>query len=116
VKRLADVRADDRVKVVDLGADGGAFLLAHPRTGVDLRVIASDGGGWDHVSVSLPNRCPNWVEMEATRRAFFDDDETVIQIHPPLTDYVNCHPHTLHLWRPQNAEIPRPPAVFVGPK
>jgi hypothetical protein len=28
-----------------------------------LRVIASDGEGWEHVSVSLANRCPTWDEM-----------------------------------------------------
>ena len=26
-------------------------------------VIASDGMGWDHVSVSLKKRCPIWSEM-----------------------------------------------------
>jgi hypothetical protein len=42
----------------------GVFNLPCPRTGVFLHCVASNGGGWDHVSVSLPNRCPNWIEME----------------------------------------------------
>ncbi len=37
------------------------FLI--PFESCTLRVIASDGMGWAHVSVSLPNRLPNWREM-----------------------------------------------------
>ena len=28
---------------------------------------------------------------------------------------LDCHPHCLHLWRPLDAEIPRPPGWMVGP-
>ena len=28
-----------------------------------LRVMASIGHGWEHVSVSLDHRCPSWAEM-----------------------------------------------------
>ena len=40
----------------------GVFSLPSPRGGGALLCIASNGDGWDHVSVSLPNRCPNWPE------------------------------------------------------
>lgn len=83
-------------------------------------VIASDGGGWDHVSVSPCNRkrqsCPTWDEMCAIKDMFFEPEETVVQYHPPKSDYVNNHPYCLHLWRPQDKEMPRPPAIFVGTK
>jgi len=36
--------------------NSGAFLI--PYQSFTFRVIASDGMGWEHVSVSLPNRCP----------------------------------------------------------
>lgn len=49
----------------------GVFDVPHPRTGVTLKVIATALDGWDHVSVSLPNRCPNWPEMEHVKRLFF---------------------------------------------
>jgi len=33
-------------------------------------VIASDGMDWEHVSVSLPNRTPNWREMGLSKIYF----------------------------------------------
>lgn len=92
----------------------GAFRVPSPTDGATMVVIASSEGGWDHVSVSRRNRCPNWAEMEHVKRLFFREDETAMQLHVPPGDHINCHPYCLHLWRPQNAEIPRPPAIFVG--
>jgi hypothetical protein len=92
----------------------GAFAVPSPIDGQPIRVIASSDAGWDHVSVSRQSRCPNWPEMEHVRRLFFKDDETMMQLHPPLADYVNDHPYCLHLWRPRAAEIPRPPKWMVG--
>lgn len=46
---------------------------------------------------------------------FWDEDDTVIQFHPPRSEYVNCHPHCLHLWRPIGIEIATPPKWMVGP-
>jgi hypothetical protein len=99
-------------------ADGnnGAFYVPVPHGVSDLRVIASDGDGWDHVSVSLPHRDPTWSEMDLVKRLFFRNDEVVIQYHVPRADHVNYHEHCLHLWRPQNLEVPRPPSLMVGPK
>lgn len=86
-----------------------------PRGLQELRIVATRAGaGWDHVSVSCIGRTPTWDEMEWVRRQFFEDHETVIQIHPPVSEYVNCHPHCLHLWRPVDAEVPRPPRELVG--
>lgn len=96
-------------------ASGGAFKVASPIDGGVLNIIASIGEGWDHVSVSRANRCPNWPEMEHVKRVFFRDHETAMQLHVPPADHINCHPHCLHLWRPHNVEIPRPPAWMVGP-
>ena len=80
-----------------------------------LRILCSDGLGWDHVSVSRNDRCPTWEEMQWVRTKFFTDHETVMQIHPPLKDHINCHPFCLHLWRPQKKEIPRPENILIGP-
>ena len=117
---LESYRQRDRRVLEMYGSFGdggnGVFSLPSPRGGVALQVVASNGYGWDHVSVSLPNRCPNWPEMEHVKRAFFKDDETAMQLHVPPSDHVNYHPYCLHLWRPNDGrEIPRPPAIFVGP-
>jgi hypothetical protein len=93
----------------------GAFKLPSPIDGQPLRIIASSGDGWDHVSISRSNRCPNWPEMEFIKRKFFKDDETVMQLHVPVTDHINAHPYCLHLWRPQHSEIPRPPGWMLAP-
>lgn len=94
----------------------GMFHVPSPTDRAPLRIVASSGEGWDHVSVSRQNRCPNWPEMEHIKRLFFKDDETAMQLHVPPSDHVNFHPYCLHLWRPHGVEIPRPPAYMVGPK
>jgi len=88
-------------------------VLEIPHKGVLLRVIASTGQGWDHVSVSLANRCPTWEELEHVRKLLFKPDEVVMQLHVPAKDHVNIHPNVLHLWRPLNEKIPLPPKRMV---
>ena len=99
-------------------ADGnnGCFLVPFALTGVTLCVFVSDDKGWDHVSVSLRDRCPTWPEMHYIKDAFFRGDEEAFQYHPPKSEYVNYHPFCLHLWRPQEEAIPLPPSWMVGPK
>jgi hypothetical protein len=92
----------------------GAFILMSPIDGAPLRVIASSDCGWDHVSVSRTNRCPNWPEMSHIKELFFREDEVVMQLHVPASDHINDHPNCLHLWRPSKQEIPRPPSWMVG--
>lgn len=90
----------------------GVFFLTCG--GEKLAVIASDGEGWDHVSVSCENRVPTWREMEFVKRKFFEDHETVMQLHVPPAEHINCCENCLHLWRPHDESIPRPPANMVG--
>lgn len=92
------------------GARGFAGRFVFP-TG--LRVIASDGDGWDHVSVSLPDRTPTWDEMCGIKKLFFGDDQMAVQYHPAGKDYINQHPYCLHLWRPHGQEIQMPPRYMV---
>lgn len=79
----------------------------------DLKIIASDGMGWDHVSVSLNLRCPTWKEMCRVKGLFFRDDECVVQYHPAKNDHIDIHEFCLHLWRPQGVEIPMPMPEMV---
>lgn len=93
--------------------NNGAFVLkiAH---GQLLNTMASDQCGWEHVSVSRTDRCPTWAEMCQVKDIFWDQDDCVIQYHPPKNDYVNNHPWCLHLWRPIGIELPKPEAIMVG--
>lgn len=91
--------------------EGGWFLI--PIRGKMMKVIASWGEDWDHVSVSMKGRTPNWEEMCEIKDLFFEPEECVIQFHPPQSKYINIHPYALHLWRPQNVTIPMPPLELV---
>ena len=93
----------------------GAFFIMGP-CGTMLVIIGSDELGWEHVSVSTQHRTPNWAEMCFVKDLFWEDEETVIQFHPPKSQYVNCHPHCLHLWRPTDRDLLLPPSNLVGPK
>lgn len=97
----------------------GCFYV-HGPCGEELKIIASDadGGpeaeGWEHVSVSTRRRCPNWPEMCFVKSLFWKPDETVVQFHPPESDYVNNHAYCLHLFRDTLHEQHRPPSILVG--
>lgn len=98
-----------------LDGNNGAFRVPMVKGGnITVNVIASDEGGWEHVSVSLSNRCPTWEEMCRIKALFWDVEDCVVQYHPPVTEYVNNHPYCLHLWRPVGVEIPAPPRWMVG--
>lgn len=79
-----------------------------------LHIIAAAGDGWDHVSVSLTRRTPSWGEMARVNRLFFEDNELTWQYHMPVADHINCHPHTLHIWRKHDFTMPTPPKEFVA--
>jgi len=101
-------------RCVERGDDGGAWAVPSRIDGKPLRIIASWGMGWDHVSVSRQNRCPNWDEMEQVAALFFEPTETAMQLHVPAADHISFHPFCLHWWRPQGRAIPRPPNALVG--
>lgn len=93
-----------------------AFLSPHSKARTTLRCVASSDYGWEHVSVSTDKRrCPTWEEMAYIRGKFFAPDEVVMELHVAAKDHISIHDYTLHLWRPQEAEIPLPPHWMVGP-
>lgn len=79
-----------------------------------LRVICGDGYGWDHVSVSLADRCPTWKEMCLVKELWFKDEECVVQYHPPKAEHINCHQYCLHLWRKQDGDFPMPDTIMIA--
>jgi len=82
--------------------------------GKSFFVIASDGGEWEHVSVSTKSgKIPTWEEMCAIKDMFFEAEEVVMQLHPAKSNYVNIATNCLHLWRPLMKTIPLPPIEFV---
>ncbi len=110
--RVGPMRSDD-----SFGFNGMFFFWLD---GQRIRVVASDGEGWEHVSVSLVDHhrtTPKWSVMCAIKELFWEDEDCVIQFHPPKSEYVNNHAGCLHLWRcTDGREQPRPPAEMVGVK
>lgn len=103
----------------------GFFIWQVGRT--QIRAIAVDGEetGWEHVSVSLLyenqnrkkiSRMPTWQEMCWVKDKFWTAEEAVVQFHPPESEYVNNHPHCLHLWKCVDKPFPLPDSLFVGIK
>lgn len=121
---------EGRLASTFLAGQNGAFELESPENGWRLGIIASDSTdaaaaglpaeacGWEHVSVLAfrgpATRTPNWREMCHVKELFWDPDDVVMQLHPRRSEYVNNHPHVLHLWRHKTREIPTPPPILVG--
>jgi hypothetical protein len=128
VPELARITDHPRLGSTSLDGNNGAFDIESPEPGWRLFLICSDGSEapdvpdwqWEHVSISARNnsraRTPTWKEMAYVKRLCWDGDDVVVQFHPRESEYVNCHPNCLHLWRPRNQEIPTPPSILVGPR
>jgi len=129
-----------------LGSDpsygnNGIFIIPHFRiTGYEIRVMASDGAvgdrgtvepgmemppsalAWEHASVTIAplkgkaSRCPAWEEMCWIKGKFWDEEDCVIQYHPPQSENVSMHDFCLHLWRPVGVTFPVPDSIMVGVK
>lgn len=92
--------------------NNGLFVFQYK--GYEVRCIASNGGGWEHVSVTIDrNRCPSWEVMCEVKDMFWDEEDVVVQFHPKKSEYKNLHEHCLHLWRECGKNIKTPPKVFV---
>jgi len=96
-----------------LGNDKAGIFHLYAKRDQPILIIASALDGWDHVSASLRDRVPTYAEMQLIFRAFFQDDETAMQVHVPASDHINFAENCLHLWRPHKGSIPLPPKRMV---
>ena len=80
----------------------------------NLNFIFSYQLGWEHLSVSMPNKTPSWEQMCMMKDIFWGEDEVCMQLHPAKENYIDNMPYCLHIWRPINKEIPTPPNLMVG--
>lgn len=96
--------------------NNGCFQIRTLKFKRQFNCIVSDGMGWEHVSVSLHDRCPTWEEMCFIKSQFWDDEDFVVQMHPPKSEWVNNHNYCLHLWRKAGTDdfCERPPSIMVG--
>ena len=93
----------------------GMFMTLDEVKFPGLRIMSSGNNDiyWEHVSVSLADRCPTWDEMCFVKDLFWPDTETVIQFHPKRSHYKNDHPYCLHLWKRRGVDYELPPIGAV---
>lgn len=112
-----------RVKSGSFGSDNsfgcnGLFELRTNKFPIQFRVVCSDKMDWEHVSVSTHKRTPTWEEMCWIKSQFWEDEDFVMQIHPPKSEWINNHKYCLHLFRKNgtNDFCEKPPSILVGIK
>lgn len=81
----------------------GGLGKAFTNTLSGLLVLAStdimeDGSRYLHISCSYPDRLPTWDDLKIVKNIFIGEDREAFQVLPKKEDYVNLHPHCLHLW------------------
>ncbi len=118
---MRSVKNNKYLSINQTGIDGGNGFIRLPRnnkTGfTKASIVWSWGGGWEHVSVCpLNGSMPTWDDMCLIKDMFWNDEDCVVQYHPPKSEYVNNVPNCLHLWRPIIDEIPMPPSILTGLK
>lgn len=100
--------------------ESGAFRVPKlgSKTGKYYLCIASNGEGWEHVSVTIPSekRSPTWEEMTYIKSIFWEAEDVVVQFHPAKADYINNHKYCLHLWKRAGGQFETPKSYLVGVK
>ena len=103
---------DQIIKPEATHGNKGAFYIPREQTrkGKFFLCAAVDGQGWEHVSVAIPSekRTPTWEEMCYIKSLFWEEEDAVVQLHPPKSQAVNLHPYCLHLWRLSEQGNPLP--------
>ena len=97
MRKIAEIKSDKRLQILESGFDGMACYLNDKRYRPprEMTIIAS------------------WEEMCRVKDIFWGEDECVVQFHPPKSEYVNLHPYCLHLWKKIGEKADLPPKEFV---
>lgn len=117
MKTLEEIITNPRIAQIDKKTkDGFHGMITMPKWSGS--VICTNTGGWEHVSVSPFKKhvMPTWDDMCAIKDVFWNDDEAVIEVHPPKAEYVNNLSNCLHLWRCYFKDMVLPPSFMVGLK
>ena len=71
--------------------------------GTKATIVVGDNESdcYEHASVAPINhrKVPTWSQMCEFKDLCFKDEEEVVQVHPPKSEYVNIKGNCLHLWR-----------------
>ena len=115
MKTNEEIRNTPNLIIRDMNDEGGFGYIQYGK--LHGTVVWSNDYGWEHVSINPQcHRTPTWEEMCHIKSMFWNDDETVVQIHPAKSEYVNNLRYCLHLWRPTREPLPLPNPATVGLK
>lgn len=100
----------------------GLFIVRNAQ--MQINIISDEGerSGWEHVSISVKydhpilgivDHTPGWDVMNQVKDMFWDEDECVLQFHPPKSEYVNTKQNVLHLWKKVGVNHETPPKELV---
>lgn len=64
----------------------------------------SDNQYWIHVSLSRPDRMPEYIDMVKVKEHFLGPMVEAYQVFPSKVDHINVHNYCLHLWAPVDQE------------
>lgn len=93
-----ELAVPENIKSIIIGAR--AF-----KSNTNLRVMLSrDADRW-HISVSLPDRYPNWDEIKEARYKFIPNDVFMIMGLPPKEYFINVHENCFHLWEMKDQHL-----------
>lgn len=114
MKDFDEILKDPHFSQIERSLDGFRAVYASPYW--IGSIVCSNEAGWEHVSVAPFKRTytPTWNDMTTLKDLFFNDNEAVIQIHPPKEEYVNNISNCLHLWRCTYKPMVLPPSCLVG--
>ncbi len=114
MRTIDEIKQIKSLHIEQMGMDGGCgHMYLGGIKAKSARIVFSWGGGWEHVSVSYSTRCPTWEEMCRIKDMFWDEEECVVQYHPPKSEYINRHPYCLNLWRKCGENFETPPKGYV---
>jgi len=114
MRKVDDILLNSFLQIHDVGDDGFNGIYVDPVERKNYFFVFSWGQGWEHLSVSQRNKTPSWDIMCRIKNVFWGEDEVCVEYHPKKEDYVNLHPHCLHIWKEVGKEFPTPPSILVG--
>ena len=114
MRKVDDILLNSFLQIHDVGDDGFNGIYVDPVERKNFFFVFSWGQGWEHLSVSQRNKTPSWDIMCRIKNVFWGEDEVCVEYHPKKEDYVNLHPHCLHIWKEVGKEFPTPPSILVG--
>lgn len=115
MRKIEDIKATPNLFIeAEAENDGMGGHYYDKYNNKNLNFIFSYQLGWEHLSVSMPNKTPSWEQMCMMKDIFWGEDEVCVEYHPRKEEYVNNHPHCLHIWKPRDVEMPTPPSILVG--